>query len=55
MPINYETAAIPTFAPFGTEYTPAHTIKIIGGRRISIPNSIASMPKPPAGSSTKNL
>lgn len=46
MPVNYATAAIPTFAPYGTEYTPSHTTKIIGGRRISIPTSMQSVPPP---------
>mgnify|MGYP006892779527 FL=1 len=44
MPVNYATAAVPTFAPFGTEYTPSHTTKIIGGRRILIPTSLQSVP-----------
>ncbi|CAF4434980.1 unnamed protein product, partial [Adineta steineri] len=30
IPVNYATAAIPTYAPFGTEYTPEQTMKIVG-------------------------
>ncbi|CAM4932403.1 unnamed protein product [Rotaria socialis] len=45
IPIRYATAAIPTLAPFGTDYTPEHTMKIIGGRRIVVPRSIAAIPK----------
>ena len=55
MAVNYETAAVPTFAPFGTEYTPDHSIKIIGGRRISIPHSLAAIPRHPIQSSTNHL
>ncbi len=54
IPVNYRTAAVPKFAPFGTEYTPSHTMKIVGGRRISIANSISAVPKPPIESSRKN-
>jgi hypothetical protein len=53
MPINYATAAIPTYAPFGTEYTPLQSIKIVGGRCIVIPQSIANIPKFPSEPITK--
>lgn len=39
IPINYASAAIPTYAPYGTEYTPSQHIRIIGGRRIPIVHS----------------
>ncbi|CAF4853026.1 unnamed protein product [Rotaria sp. Silwood1] len=45
IPITYATAAIPAFAPFGTEYTPEQRVKIIGSRCILIPQSITSIPK----------
>ncbi|CAF0956004.1 unnamed protein product [Adineta steineri] len=45
IPVNYATAAIPTYAPFGTEYTPEQTMKIVGGRCIVLPQSVANMPK----------
>ena len=39
MPINYATAAVPTLAPFGTEYTPEQYVKIVASRTIPIPLS----------------
>jgi hypothetical protein len=53
--VNYATAAVPTFAPYGTEYTPGHTIKIIGGRRISIPDRTPQAPKYPSELLTRNV
>lgn len=35
-PINYASATIPTFAPYGTDFTPSQHIRIVGGRRIPI-------------------
>lgn len=52
-PINYATAAIPTLAPFGTEYTPEQYIKIVGGRTINIPVSHSSMPNLTTKASTQ--
>lgn len=40
IPVTYETAAVPSYAPFGTEYTPGHSMKIIGSRRIAYPESM---------------
>ena len=37
--MTYASAAVPKFAPFGTEYTPGYTTKIVAGRTISIPDS----------------
>ncbi|CAF0719620.1 unnamed protein product [Adineta ricciae] len=45
IPVNYATAAIPTYAPFGTEYTPEQTIKIVAGRCVVLPRSMANVPK----------
>ena len=45
IPVNYVTAAVPALAPFGTDYTPEHRIKIVGSRNILIPQSIAHIPR----------
>ena len=39
VPVNYATATIPTYAPFGTEYTPEHSMQIVGGRPIAYPTA----------------
>ncbi|CAF3843393.1 unnamed protein product [Adineta steineri] len=41
IPVSYATAAIPTYAPFGTEYTPDLKVKIVGGRQITMSDSNA--------------
>ncbi|CAF0832311.1 unnamed protein product [Rotaria sp. Silwood1] len=55
IPVSYASAAIPKYAPFGTEYTPDHTMKIIGGRYISMPDSMAYVPKHPSALSIQNI
>ncbi|CAF0823388.1 unnamed protein product [Adineta ricciae] len=55
IPITYSTAAIPTFAPFGTEYTPDQKTKIVAGRYITISDPIIVVPKNSSTSMRKEM
>ncbi|CAF0823317.1 unnamed protein product [Adineta ricciae] len=55
IPITYSTAAIPTFAPFGTEYTPDQKTKIVAGRYITISDPIIVVPKNSSTSMRKEI
>ncbi|CAF3473955.1 unnamed protein product [Rotaria socialis] len=55
IPINYATAAIPRYAPFGTDYTPDYSTKIIGSRYVSIPEIASNASKHPSPLLAKNI
>ncbi|CAF0878807.1 unnamed protein product [Adineta steineri] len=55
IPVSYATAAIPTYAPFGTEYTPDQKVKIVGGRQITMSDSNAHNFNYTNGSLTKQF